>query len=89
MTLVAQDVIHPFDGEGRMREMHLHDLPWPTDVLSELGAADVRMRVTLSYFIEPNPARRGWTRRYSYSSHGLRFDVRRATESIQEFRKRI
>jgi hypothetical protein len=89
LTLVAQDVIHPFDGDGRMREMHLHELPWPTDVLTELGGAQVRMRVTLSYFVEPNPGNRGWRRRYSYSSHGLRFDVRRSTESTDEFRKRI
>jgi hypothetical protein len=89
LTLVVQDVIHPFDGEGRMREMHLHDLPWPTEVLAELGAADVRLRVTLSYFIEPNPGHRGWTGRYTYPSHGLRFDVRRPTESTDEFRKRV
>jgi len=89
LTLVVEDAIRPFDGEGRMREMHLHDLPWPTDVLSDLGEARVRLRVTLSYFVEPNPGRRGWVRRYSYASHGLRFDVRRPTESNDEFRKRI
>jgi len=89
LTLVVQDAIRPFDGEGRMREMHLHDLPWPTEVLADLGDAPVRLRVTLSYFIEPNPGRRGWVRRYSYASHGLRFDVRRPTESNNEFRKRI
>jgi hypothetical protein len=49
----------------------------------------VRLRVTLSYFIEPNPGRRGWARRYSYASHGLRFDVRRPTESTLDFRQRI
>jgi hypothetical protein len=89
LVLVVQDVIHPFDGDGRMREMHLHDLPWPTEVLAELGPAKVHLRVTLSYFIEPTPGRRGWTRRYSYPSHGLRFDVRRSTESTDEFRKRL
>jgi hypothetical protein len=89
LTLIAQDTIHPFDGEGRMREMHLHDLPWPTEVLAELGSAEVRLRITLSYFIEPNPGRRGWARRYSYASHGLRYEVRRPTESTLEFRQRI
>lgn len=89
LTLIAQDVIHPFDGQGRTREMHLHVLPWPTDQLLALGGAVVRMRVTLSYFIEPNPARRGWVRRYSYASHGLRFSVRRPTETTKEFRKRV
>lgn len=89
LTLIAQDVIHPFDGEGKMREMHLHDLPWPTEVLAELGEVEARLRITLSYFVEPNPGRRGWAKRYSYSSHGLRFEVRRPHESMTEFRKRI
>lgn len=88
LTLIAQDTIHPFT-EGAMGEIHYHDLPWPTDVLAGLGEAQVRLRVTLSYFIEPNPGRRGWQRRYSYASHGLRFDLRRATESNAEFQKRI
>lgn len=72
-----------------MREMHLHELPWPTEILTDLGETTVDMRVTLSYFIEPNPGRRGWDRRYSYASHGLRFEARRATESIDDFRKRV
>ncbi|MCZ4535909.1 S8 family peptidase [Gordonia terrae] len=88
LTLVAEGVIHPFVN-GKMREIHYHDLPWPTDILADLGDAPVRLRVTLSYFIEPNPARRGWNRRYSYASHGLRFDIRRATEGTAEFQKRI
>ena len=88
LTLIAQDTIHPFHN-GTMREMHLHSLPWPTNILADLGHATVRLRVTLSYFIEPNPARRGWKRRYSYASHGLRFDVRRATESTDDLRKRL
>jgi len=89
LTLVAENVIHPFDGDGRMREIHFHSLPWPTDILTDLGGLNVRLRVTLSYFIEPNPGSRGWARRYSYASHGLRFDVRRAAESNDDFRKRL
>ena len=89
LTLIVQDSIRPFDGDGKMREMHLHELPWPVDVLSEMGEANVRLRVTLSYFIEPNPSRRGWRQRFRYASHGLRFDVRRPTESTEDFRRRI
>ena len=89
LTLVAEDVIHPFDGQRRMREMHLHDLPWPVEALEELGATNVQLRVTLSYFIEPNPGSRGWVRRYGYPSHGLRFEVRRVNESNTDFRQRI
>jgi Subtilase family len=88
LTLVAENVIHPFD-EGRMREIHFHSLPWPIAVLADLGEVDVRLRVTLSYFIEPNPGSRGWVRRYSYASHGLRFDVRRVNETNDTFRKRL
>lgn len=88
LTLVAQSSIRPF-AEGKMRELHFFDLPWPRDVLAELGATPVRLRITLSYFIEPNPGRRGWKNRHRYASHGLRFDVKGATESSEEFRKRL
>jgi hypothetical protein len=47
------------------------------------------MKVTLSYFIEPNPGSRGWVNKYRYASHGLRFDVRRPLESLVEFKQRI
>ncbi|WP_063005697.1 S8 family peptidase [Nocardia salmonicida] len=88
LTLVSEAVIHPFE-RGSMREIHYHELPWPADVLADLGDAPVKLRVTLSYFIEPNPSRRGWRQRYSYASHGLRFDIRRATESTEDFHQRV
>lgn len=88
LTLVAQSTIRPFL-KGKMREMHVHELPWPKEVLEQLGPAPVRLRVTLSYFIEPNPGRRGWKRRHRYASHGLRFDVKTPTETLEEFRKRL
>lgn len=88
LTLVAQSSIRPF-ADGKMRELHFFELPWPRDVLAELGATPVRLRLTLSYFVEPNPGRRGWKKRHRYASHGLRFDVKGATESIDEFEKRL
>lgn len=88
LTLVVQSTLHPFS-DGRMQEMHLHDLPWPKAVLEELGQTFVRLRVTLSYFVEPNPGRRGWKHRHRYASHGIRFEVKSPTESIVEFRKRL
>ncbi|MET0792531.1 MAG: S8 family peptidase, partial [Polyangiaceae bacterium] len=88
LTLIVQDSMRPFDG-GNLCEMKVHDLPWPTQELLDLGETKVRMRVTLSYFIEPNPARRGWRTRHQYASHGLRFEVMRPTESGVEFRKRV
>lgn len=88
LTLVAQATVRPFDN-GKMREMHVFDLPWPKVVLQSLGSTEVRLRITLSYFIEPNPGRLGWQRRHRYASHGLRFEVKSPTESLEEFRKRL
>ena len=93
LTMVVEESLQPFRREtGRqptLRDMHLHSLPWPIDVLGSLGETRVEMRVTLSYFIEPNPSSRGVRSRYRYESHGLRFDVKRPTESTDEFRRRI
>ena len=93
LTMVVEDRLYPFEREAsnqpKLRELHLHNLPWPRDALEGLGGTEVEMRVTLSYFIEPNPSRRGVRSRYRYESHGLRFDVKRAHESIDDFRKRI
>ena len=96
LTMVVQERLHPFKREpGKqttLRDMHLHSLPWPQDVLEDLGETPVEMRVTLSYFIEPSPSRRevrGVRSRYRYESHCLRFDVRRPAESTEAFRARI
>jgi hypothetical protein len=92
LALIVEDKLQPFekrDGRIATRDMHLHDLPWPKESLLELGEIDVEMTVTLSYFIEPNPSSRIVSGKYSYQSHGLRFDVKRPLESPEEFRKRI
>ena len=88
LTLIAQETIRPFQ-DGKMNQMHVHALPWPSDALEALGEVNVRLRVTLSYFVEPNPARRGWRDRYQYASHGLRFDLKSSLETVEAFRKRI
>ena len=93
LTMVVEQSLHPFKREtGKkptFRDVHFHNLPWPCDVLERLEETSVEMRVTLSYFIEPNPSRRGTFSRYRYESHGLRFDVKRPLESTDDFRKRI
>lgn len=91
-TLMVEDALLPFRKEGsaiKTRDMHLHRLPWPRDELLALGDLDVELRVTLSYFIEPNPGERGWTRRHRYASHALRFAVKRSLETTDQFRQRI
>jgi hypothetical protein len=70
LTLVVQDELRPFERD-KSNEMRLHTLPWPKQALLDLGDIEVELRVTLSYFIEPNPARRGWERRHRCASHGL------------------
>lgn len=90
VTLVTQDEFVPFDGpEYAARVFRLHRLPWPQETLRELAGADVTLRVTLSYFIEPSASRRGWRRRYAYPSHGLRFELKAPLETIGEFVKRV
>ncbi|MGH9476059.1 MAG: S8 family peptidase [Terriglobales bacterium] len=92
LTLIAEDEIVPFWKDGgaiKTRNMNLHNFPWPRVQLEELGTTEVELRVTLSYFIEPNPGERGWLRRHRYASHSLRFDVKRGLESVDEFRRRI
>lgn len=88
LTLIIQDDIQPFE-PGAMKELNIHDLAWPREELAALGDEEVELRITLSYFIEPNPARRGWTNRHRYRSHGLRFATIKATETPAEFQKRI
>jgi hypothetical protein len=90
VTMVTQDEFIPFDGEKHLaRHFRLHRLPWPVAVLRTLAAADVTLKVTLSYFIEPTASRRGWRRRYSYSSHGLRFELKGPTETLEDFLARV
>ena len=90
VTLVVQDEFTPFDGdEFKVPAFRLHDLPWPREVLQDLGAASVTLRVTLSYFIEPTASRRGWRQRYSYASHGLRFELQDPLESEAQFVQRV
>ncbi len=88
LTLVSQSVIRPFE-DGALRELHFHALPWPREELAHLGEMPVSLRVTLSYFVEPNPGRRGWKLRHSYASHGLRFEVKGAFEEVDHFRARL
>jgi len=68
--------------------MHIHELPWPKEILLNLGEVPVSMKVTLSYFIEPSPGEVGWKDRYRYASCGLRFDVN-GTNTRDTFLARI
>lgn len=88
-TIIIEDQIVPFTEDAKMNELRLHRLPWPSETLLELGEQPVELRVTLSYFVEPNPAERGWTRKHRYASHGLRFKLKRPLETEDQFQSRI
>ncbi len=94
LTLLIQQTIQPFtkeEGTIKTKDMGIHPLPWPKDHLADLGDQTVTLRVTLSYFVEPKPGRRdGFAKhRHRYQSHGLRFEVKRPTETEDFFRKRV
>lgn len=92
VTMVVEDSLIPFkmaNGKAVTDQLKVHELIWPREKLAELGGAIVQLRVTLSYFIEPNPGERGQSRRHSYASHGLRFALKPADEKPDVFLRRI
>lgn len=91
LALIAQQPIQPFKqikSDVKFNEAHIYSLPWPTEILQELGEALVRLKVTLSYFIEPNPSFSSAIDPARYQSFGLRFDLKRADETRANFLKR-
>jgi len=88
LTLVTQSEISPYIKEKDC-EIHLHKLPWPTEILADLGSELVRLKVTLSYFIEPHPGNKARLKWQTYASHGLRFELKSPTEEDEHFEKRL
>lgn len=93
VTLIAQAPIQPFVlGENRVpvfNEMHFYDLPWPKAALESIENGIVTMKVTLSYFVEPNLSGRAATRPDTYRSFGLRFEMKKRSETKDKFVRRI
>lgn len=91
LALFAQTEIQPFklQGNRKFNECHYYDLPVPRALLEELENKTVQLRVTLSYFIEPNPGMSANIDPQRYQSHGLRFDLRRKGESLDAFKQRV
>jgi len=90
LTLVMENSLFPYQkvtSSPTMRDMNLHTIPWPKDVLRDLDNTPIEMRFTLSYFIEPNPGERGWSSKHRYQSHGLRFDINLPEETKDGFRQ--
>lgn len=102
LTLIAEAEIQPYTKVHKpatekkrsssvyaTKDMHIYSLPWPREVLLSMGAAPVKLRITLSYFIEPGPGEVGWKDKYRYASYGLRFALNDRGESENEFMKRL
>ena len=90
LAIVSEAEIQPYSRRGRgMNECHFYSLPWPRETLEGLGDRDVSLKITLSYFVEPNPGSSASFDPYRYQSHGLRFDLKRRSETAEEFSKRV
>ncbi|WP_157994761.1 S8 family peptidase [Paracoccus tegillarcae] len=100
LALVAQADIQPFDrpqvsSRDPMRRVgsitygnaHYYELPWPTQTLQQLGNCQVKLKITLSYFVEPYPLKGSMLDPARYRSFGLRFDLKRPKETESVFRR--
>lgn len=93
VNMIIQTEIQPYtmdeNGKQKTKDLHLHEIPWPKDLLLSLDNTLVKMRVTLSYFIEPAPDSKGWNNKYRYASSALRFDVINKNQTKEDFLKSI
>ncbi len=92
LTLVAESSLQPYvrsGSEAKLNQMKTFSLPWPREALQALEIENVNMKVTLSYFVEPNPSETARNRNSRYASHGLRFAVKLPDEDNSHFEKRI
>lgn len=93
LTLVAQGFLHPLRLNDQNRvvagEMRAHQMPWPVGALEDLGEAEVELRVTLSYFIEPDPSAGVRGQMDQYASYGFNFDMKRADETLDQAIARV
>lgn len=99
LALIAETNIQPFrrdvNEKGRevnsphFKEVHYYDLPWPKSELERLENRKVQLKITLSYFIEPSPGEMAQVNPARYQSFGLRFDLKKKSETEATFRHRI
>lgn len=102
LALISQTYIQPYDRPGLSKRdptqrvggitygnAHYYDLPWPVQVLEQLENCPVKLRITLSYFVEPYPLKGSMLDPARYRSFGLRFDLKRRRESATEFQSRF
>jgi hypothetical protein len=92
--VIIQDYLRPFKKSTKgpniiFGDMNHYVLPWPKEQLNQIYDKTVKLRVTLSYFIEPSPSERPPKTKYSYASHELRFKLNKPNEEENVFLSRI
>jgi len=94
VTMIREDQLQPYalkNGKVQLKDCHVHILPWPRELLQQYFASTIRLRVSLSYFIAPNPSANNalGSSRYRYGGCLLRFLVRHKDESLERFETRL
>lgn len=86
-TLIIEDSLVPYavsKSTARLNEMKYFRLPWPRTELVRAGQAEVELKVTLSYFVEPYPQADTLDRFSHYASTRLSFDLKQNGETDED-----
>lgn len=87
-TYIFENELIPYvrkDGSNTYNQLHFYDLPWPVELLEQMGAEKVKIRITLSYYVRPSPGYAGRRNKYRYPSATLHFDLKSPHENVEEF----
>lgn len=92
VVLVVEKEIEPFtlkkDGNIVFNEMHVHEIPMPEilyNLVQNKPQTNAKLKVTLSYFVEPNPSTKILSNKYYYRSVGFTFKVKSPLQTEQNF----
>lgn len=92
LTFISEEYIQPYKKEDKKdpetNQVHYYEFPWPKEILESMENTEVTLKVTLSYFIEPNPGERGNDNKYSYQSAALKFALINPRETPENFELR-
>ena len=92
LTFISEETIQPYElkeGKVSTKEALFFEFPWPKEALQDLGEMNVTLKVTLSYFIEPNPGEKGYSSKYSYQSGALKFVLMNPNDEPDNFLLKI
>lgn len=88
-TIIIESTFTPFKKEKseiKFCDMNVQKLPIPNDFLLGIDSqTNLKLKVTLSYFIQPNPTSKSFSSKYSYQSFGLRLKVQGSNEKYESF----